>query len=284
MTIAANSENSLAEIACRQEVSLASAITHANPTTQLLLSTKLVPHRPEAGLNPIVDAAAHLFSLMGKLKHLKSHHNLLSLHHELVREIEQYQLTVKACHYNAERMNEYIPITTYALCATLDDVIATTPWGNQGRWDAYSMVVAFNQEPLSQKSFFVILERLVRDPAIYIDVMEFMYICLSLGFRCHYGTNSSDFDHEQLEHITNALYKRIRAYRGNFTKTLSPFSIKSSPAAALLSPFTHLSVWFMMVLAGGFLIALFMGGKYMLNRTYNQVDQTINVNQEGRVA
>lgn len=270
----ASHQKQLTEHAATGLQSLASAITHPNPTTQLLLTTKITPHRPEVGVNPLVDAAAYLFSMLGKLKHLKSYGNLSELHAELVKQIKQYQEAVCTYSYNHECISEYIPITTYALCATLDDVIASTPWGGRHRWDEYSLVVTFNQESLSQKSFFIILERLVRDPAIYIDVMEFMYICLSLGFRCHYSAGLSEFDHDQIEQITNALYKRIRAYRGNFSKALSPFPIKP-PQATGLSSWNTLPVWLGILIVSVLLGLFFTGGKYWLDHTFNQAYQNL---------
>jgi type VI secretion system protein ImpK len=248
-------------------------IAHPNPTTQLLLSSKVIIHRPEAGLNPMVDAAAHLFSVMGRLKHLKTHQHLDKLHAELMQDIEDFSETIQAYNYNQDYIPEYLLITRYALCVTLDDIILSTPWGGQGKWDKYGLVASFEQEPLSHQSFLIILERLVRDPDIYIDLMEFMYICLSLGFKCHY--NSSQFDHEQLEHISNALYKRIRAYRGNFSKILSPFSVRPSAASSASSPLKKVPGWSIILFAGVISIALIAGGKILLDRSFKHVNQSL---------
>lgn len=266
---------------------IAKALSHPDPTTQFLLSSKIGMHKPEAGLNSLVDAAASVFSTMGRLKHLKACWNLKELHDELVQEIEHYRETAQTCNQSDEYLAEYIPITSYALCATLDDVIASTPWGGRGKWNDYSLVVAFNQEPLSQKNFFIILERLVRDPTIYIDVMEFMYICLSLGFKCHFNTNATEFNHEQLDQITNSLYKRIRSHRGHHSKVLSPFPVRPTPAVppvSHLSWFSRLPVWGWALLGCGLLCVFIGTGSWLLHRTYQQALQQltpIKVNKVG---
>lgn len=208
------------------EQSLVTAIAHPNSTTQWLLSSKVPLHIPEVGLNPLADAAAYLFSFMGRLIHFKTHTHLEKLSLELVHEIENFQASMDSYSHNTAYIAEYAPIACYALCATLDDIICSTSWGGQGKWDQYSLVKAFIKEPPSQISFFVILERLIRDTDVYIDVIEFMYLCLSFGFKCRNQAGLSEFDHDQLEQITHSLYKRIRAYRGNFSKILSPFSLK----------------------------------------------------------
>ncbi len=254
------------------EVSVANALTHFNPTTQQLLSSKIIIHTPEAGLNTLVDAAAYLFSIMGKLKHVKSYRRLDKLRDELKQEIENFQQNAAACHVE-EYMAEYIPVACYALCVTLDDIISNTPWGSQGKWEPYSLLVSFNQDSISRDSFFIILERLISDPTHYIDLMEFMYICLSLGFKGHY--NHSTFDHEQLEQIINALYKRIRAYRGDFSKVLSPFIIR--PRVTSKQSFIHkIPIWLVTLLSINIIIALFAGARYLLDISSNQTYQNLS--------
>lgn len=259
-------------------------IAHPNPTTQLLLSTKTPIHRPEAGINPMVDAASHIFSVMGKLKHMKTHQHLDKLQSELIQDIENFLDTAQTYNYDEQYLPEYLLLTRYAICVTLDDIILSTAWGGQGKWDKYTLVTAFDQEPLSHQNFLIILERLVRDPDIYIDLMEFIYVCLSLGFKCRY--NSSEFDHQQLEHISNALYKRIRAYRGNFSKILSPFSVRpAQPAApAMNSTRKAMPAWSLVLLAGLASALLFAGGKYLLDRAFKHVNQSLTQTELGSYA
>lgn len=254
------------------EHSIATAITHSNPTTQFLLASKLITHAPDAGLNPLVDAAAYLFSLMGKLKHIKSYRNLAKLSAELIQEIQNFQESAKTYSYTTQSISEYIPVTCYALCVTLDDIISNTSWGSEGRWDEHSLLVAFNQDSISRESFFIILERLIRDPALYIDVMEFMYVCLSLGFKGHY--NHSAFDRDQLEQITNSLYKRIRAHRGDFSKTLSPFHIKPRAQPANQSR-KNSGPWLSILLSCSFIAILVIGAKLLLDFNSNRLTQRL---------
>jgi type VI secretion system protein ImpK len=250
------------------DASIANAITHYNPTTQLLLSSKLITHTASAGLNPLVDAAAYLFSVMGKLKHIKSYRDFKKLQTELVHEIELFQQNAAVNCSHSQYAAEYISVARYAICVTLDDIISDTPWGSQGAWEKYNLLTAFNQAAISRDSFFIILERLVRDPDIYIEVMEFMYICLSLGFKAHH--NRTTFSQEQLEQIINALYKRIRAYRGNFSKILSPYQIKPRASKNHFAT-KKIPVWMVVLLSVNFLAALFAGAKYFLDRSSNQV-------------
>ena len=250
------------------QTTLTSLPAKTDPSSQLLLSGKFVTHTAKSGLNPLVDTSAYLFSIMGKLKQMKSYRHLSKLRKELIREINTFQDVAKSHGYSSE----YILVSRYALCATLDDIITNTPWGAQGQWDSHTLLAAFNQESINQERFFVILERLIKDPNLYIDIMEFMYICLSMGFKGHY--RSSEFNNNQLDQITNSLYKRIRAYRGDFTKTLSPFSVKP-PVSGPKTGVKNMPLWLSVLLVASVSLALFAGIRYLLNMTSTEAYQDL---------
>lgn len=234
---------------------------------QLLLHGKFTTHNPKAGLNPLVDVAGYLFSILGKLKHLKSYRNLNKLQKELTAEINGFQEAAEAKGYRSE----YTLVSRYALCVTFDDIIANTPWGGQGQWDNYSLLTVFNSETAQQERFFLILERIIKEPTLYIDVMEFMYICLSLGYKGNY--RATEFSHNQLEKITHGLYKRIRAYHGDFSRTLSPFPIKTPPVVKTTPPKTSYGLLFLVTAV--IILLLFVGLGSMLDTISNQAYQAL---------
>ena len=252
------------------DATLISSLGNSENAAQLLTRGKFISHHPKAGINPLVDAAAYLFSIIGRLKHIKTYRHLNKLHKELVSEINTFQDTAKARSYSSE----YILVSRYALCATLDDVIANTSWGAQGQWDNYSLLNTFNQESAQQERFFIILERLVKDPNLYIDLMEFMYMCLSLGFKGSY--RSSEFNNNQLEQICNALYKRIRAHHGDLSKALSPFPIRpTQPFTGKTAVSKKPAIGFAMLTTAIIILALFVGLGYLLDTISNQAYQEL---------
>lgn len=208
-------------------------IKPAHKLTPLFLPQSVHSHDPQAGLNPLVDACSNIFSTIGKLKLLKTLRQLASVQKELIQEINTFQAVVKGHGYNAE----YIAVCRYVLCAFLDDIIANTAWGGDGRWDSYSLLNEFHQDVHHHDKFFGLVERSIKEPALYIDLMELIYICLSLGYKGEY--RSTEHNQYQLEQITNNLYKHIRAYRGNYSKTLSPQPVNAIPSATSPSPKTN---------------------------------------------
>lgn len=194
--------------------------SHKNISTQLLLPSRTLIHHPKAGLNPLVDAAGYFFSILGKLKQITSYRQLEKLQKELIQEITTFQETIKNHGYT----KDFILVCRYVLCTTFDDIASHTSWDN-GQWDNYQLLAAFNQDIPQQNKFFSVIEHAIKEPANYIDLMELLYICLSLGYKGPYRT--AEQGQTQLDQITNNLYQHIRAYRGNFSKHLSPIPLKS---------------------------------------------------------
>jgi len=76
-------------------------------------------HDPKAGINPMVDCASYLFTIMGQLATTEDFRHLGKLHKELLHEIHAFENTVKVHQYNAE----YAQVCIYVICAVFDDLI-----------------------------------------------------------------------------------------------------------------------------------------------------------------
>lgn len=259
----------LSETITDTDLAISNIKSIATPSS-LLLPSRIIVHNPKAGLNPLADAAAYLISVLGKLKALKSYRQLGKLQKELIEEINAFQEAIAHHGYNAE----YLIVCRYVLCATFDDVISHTIWGCQGQWDCYGLLANFNQDT-QQDKFFTIMERAVKEPAHYIDLMELMYICLSMGYKGQYrSTEHSQF---QLEQITNNLYKHIRAYRGNFSKNLSPTPLKLFKTVVKTSTKGGFSPLFILFTTACIVMGIFVSLGYLMdvisNDAYKNVAQ-----------
>lgn len=240
-----------------------------NLSSPLLLPSRSVTHNTKAGLNPLVDTAGYLFSIIGKLKQLKSYRQLSKLEKELIHEINIFHEAIKNLGYNTE----YMLICRYVLCATFDDIIANTVWGSQGQWENHSLLAAFNQDIQHHDKFFTIMERAIKEPTFYIDLMELMYICLSIGYKGQYrSTEHSQF---QLEQITNGLYKHIRAYRGAFSKTLSPTPLKTAKATNYFSHRSRTSLIFIFFVTTCLIMTIFVSLGYLMDVISNEAYKNI---------
>jgi len=107
----------------------------------------------------------------------------------------------------------------YALCASLDEAVLSTPWGAQSEWAQQTLLVALHREAWGGEKFFEMLDKISEEPARHIDLMELLYLCLALGFAGKYQV--VDRGHAKLAEVQQNLYRKIRTQRGTPPADLS---------------------------------------------------------------
>jgi type VI secretion system protein ImpK len=247
-------------------------VEHLSTSINLLLnSNRSLKHHPKAGLNPAVDAASHLFSVIGKLKEIQTYRHLNRLQSELLHDVNTFQNTLASLQtYHTE----FIIVCRYILCATIDETIMNTAWGDQNQWDNYSLLATLNQDVQHQDKFFTILKRAIKEPAIYIDLMELMYLCLSMGYKGQYRT--TEHHPFQLEQITDTLYKHIRAYRGSINKTLTPNPLKVSATRKQKKPSAKkASLPLVFIFTACTIMTIFVSLGYLMDIIANEASKNI---------
>lgn len=142
----------------------------------------LPPHVQTAGLNPLVGAANPLFARVAPLRAMMAHPDVEALRVQLIQEIRAFESAAR----RALVEQAQIAAGRYALCTLLDETISSTPWGGGGVWASRSLLVAFHNEASGGEKFFLILNRLARDPQPNLPALEFMYLCLALGMEGRY--------------------------------------------------------------------------------------------------
>jgi type VI secretion system protein ImpK len=108
----------------------------------------------------------------------------------------------------------------YALCATVDDIVLSTPEGTASSWTQQSMTSIFHDEVVGGERFFEILEQMQKDLGHHEPVVELMYLCMSLGFIGRYRVRPRGI--AELTDLRDGVYNTIRQRRGEFERELSP--------------------------------------------------------------
>ncbi len=108
----------------------------------------------------------------------------------------------------------------YALCATIDDLVLSTPWGSQSSWVQHSITSVFHNEVIGGERFFDILAKMEADLGHHADVVELMYLCTSLGFEGRYRVLPRGV--AALAELRDGVYRTLRQRRGDFERELSP--------------------------------------------------------------
>lgn len=209
------------------------------------------------GMNPLNAAAATLFALVSRIRNRAQHPDPDALRRSVVAEIRAFESRAMGAGID-ERT---VKVARYAICATLDDVVLNTPWGEASGWSTQSMVGTFHRETVGGDRFYDLLARLERDPANNINLMEFLYMCLSLGFEGRLRVEQGGRDrHAQ---VRAGLARIIRAQRGAVEAELSPHwqgvDRRHTPVSAWRP------VWIAMALVGAFLATGYVGFSFALS-------------------
>ncbi|MEM9428299.1 MAG: type VI secretion system protein TssL, long form [Pseudomonadota bacterium] len=168
------------------------------------------------GMNRINAAAATLFSLISRIRNRAQHMDPERLRESVVTEIRAFEGRA----INAGIDGQALKVARYAICATMDDVVLNTPWGGESSWAMQSMVGTFHRETVGGDRFFDLLARLQQDPGRNLELLEFVYMCLSLGFEGRLRHEPGGADKHLA--IRQSLAETIRRQRGDVETSLSP--------------------------------------------------------------
>ena len=177
------------------------------------------PHHAQiSGGNPLLNtpAASALLALVAQLRGSTTHADVNTLHTHVAQEIRNFESGARALGLSPET----VLAARYALCSLLDETVLSTPWGADSPWANQTLLIEFHKEAWGGEKYFQILERLLQEPARNLDLLEFMYLCLALGFEGKYRVQERGRD--ALEQVKDNLYRVIRNYRGDFERGLSP--------------------------------------------------------------
>jgi type VI secretion system protein ImpK len=167
------------------------------------------------GLNPLVKAASPILILAGRLRGSVQGTDAGALRRQALDELRGFEERARA----GGVANEVVLAARYALCAVLDEAVLSTPWGAQSEWAQQTLLVSLHREAWGGEKFFEMLERISPDPARHIDLMELLYLCLSMGFAGKYQV--LDRGHARLAEVQHDLFTKIRNFRGGTPNELS---------------------------------------------------------------
>ncbi len=228
------------------------------------------------GMNPLTALATPLLSLVSRIRNRAQHMDPEKLRQSVMAEVRAFENNALKAGQDAQK----VKVARYALCATLDDVVLNTPWGEQSVWAQQSMVGTFHRETVGGDRFYDLLARLEQDPNTNIDLLEFLYMCLSLGFEGRLRVEAGGQD-KHLQ-IRNALARIIRGQRGEVERDLS------LRWKGVLRPYKALSAWRPVWIAIGATAAIvaltFAGFSWLLNQKSNVVLGQISALDTGTVA
>ena len=224
--------------------------------------------KTQYGLNPVVNAASMLIAVFYKTKNTVSHPNVGGLHQQLIAAIRTFEDTA-----NQKAISpEIVLAARYVICAALDEVVLHTPWGAESAWMQRTLLSTFHSETHGGEKFFLLLDKMKERPAQNIDMLELMYIFVSLGFEGKYHLNPRG--REMLEKVRDDLFQIIRTTRGEHERGLSPRWQGLGGTKNTLAQ--YVPMWVVASVLAGILVLSYSGFRYWLYRSTDTVAQQLD--------
>ena len=170
----------------------------------------------QIGMSPLLQAANKLLSLGAQIQHLPHHGDVEGLRKEVAQEIESFDYEIRK--FWQDRMSINYP--SYVLCTFIDEMVLGTPWGFNSDWPQHTLQVQYHQQASGGQDFFdEVLDYVQKNPGrpSNIDLLELLYICLTLGFKGKYS-----YHPHELNEIRKDIFEQIRRQKGEPQSALSP--------------------------------------------------------------
>lgn len=151
-------------------------------------------------INPMIDAASPLLGMTQRLRDITHLDNARQLYQQVVNDIMAIERILEAHGYDTGSLLSF----RYVLCTFIDELAMQHPWSSQNTWGTHSLLVRFHNEAWGGERTYILLERLMREPDRYKDLLEFIYLCFCLGFRGRYKVAKAGNDDE-----FNRIFRRL---------------------------------------------------------------------------
>ncbi|MCF6209486.1 MAG: type IVB secretion system protein IcmH/DotU [Gammaproteobacteria bacterium] len=220
-----------------------------------------------SGINPLVGTASALLKLASSTSNMVSHHDVEGLRRQAMDEIKGFEGKARALGL----ANDVTYTGRYVLCAFIDESVLNTIWGSSSVWAQQGLLSSLHNETSGGETFFVILDRLLKDPNASLELLELMFVCISLGFKGRYAV--VDRGQEKLEELRNVVFEHIRRRRGEFPRELSPHWQSQSGQKRSLRQFIPL--WVVVAVASAILMAIFIGFTVVLEERSEPVYESL---------
>lgn len=201
------------------------------------------------GVNPVLAAANPLLSSIPWLRASLTHGNPAGLRDSLAESVRAFERRARKS--GVEERD--VIAARYVLCTFLDETAASTPWGGSGVWGKQSLLVMFHNEAWGGEKVFQLMAKLAENPPAHRDLLELLYVVLSLGFEGRYRVIENG--HAQLAQLRERLFAMLRKLRPEHERELSP---RWKGVEARRSVIARLPAWAVLAVFGVIAIAIYL--------------------------
>lgn len=159
--------------------------------------------------NRLIDAATPLLGLVIRVRRLADFREVERLYQQVVDDVAAIDRELVEQGYERPTVVAY----RYVLCAFIDEAVLGTDWGAHSIWSQHSLLSRFHNETWGGEKVFAITSRMEQEPERYRDMLEFIHLCLCLGFEGRYKVMTNGRD--EYEQIIRGLHEQIKTLRSD---------------------------------------------------------------------
>lgn len=223
---------------------------------------------PSLEMNPLVDCAGTILSLVTQLKNTASHPDIRLLYQKTVELVREYERQLRDYQIDPETVFN----ARYALCALIDETVLNTPWGSHSFWSTESLLTSFHRETWGGEHVYQILEIALRAPDQSRNILELIYICMSLGFMGKLRVvERGTIQHDE---IRDRIFRTLRPHMGDYQKELSPQWQSNEKRFNRLRGLVP--TWVIMSVLTMIIVGVYMGFSWHLNELSNPIHTEIH--------
>ncbi|BDM64445.1 hypothetical protein NFHSH190041_18970 [Shewanella sp. NFH-SH190041] len=219
-------------------------------------------------INLLIDAASPLIGMALRIRSLSHCDNVELVYKQAVEEVKAIELELGENGYEHAVILAY----RYVLCSFVDEAVMNTSWGADCIWAEHSLLTRFHNETWGGEKVFTILSRLLGDPERYRQLLEFIFLCLCLGFEGRYRV--MDNGREEYERVVSQLHQTLRRLDDNRATALT--SATKHVIATKYRLGKQLPVWTIFVFFFSVLVGVFITYSILLSTKSASVIEQLN--------
>lgn len=160
--------------------------------------------------NDFISNATPLLTLISKVSLVTTSVHTETLFQQCLDEIVRFETAL----IQRQHSDHAIHIAKYCLCAYSDESILKTTWGKDSVWRQHQLLYYFFKASIAGNQFYTLLNTLQTEHALHAELLEFLFLLLSLGFKGKY----SEHENVLVEDIRTNLYRQIQRVKPDTPK------------------------------------------------------------------
>ncbi|EPU3407231.1 type VI secretion system protein TssL, long form [Vibrio vulnificus] len=214
------------------------------------------------GNNVLLAEANVIVSLLGQIRATATHSDVKQLREAFVQKMRDYENRLRLQGANSKQ----IDIARYCLCCAIDEAVLNTEWGSQSVWGHNSLLSTFYSNTQGGEQFFIHLDESLAEPNKHLDLLEVMYICMSLGFLGQFRVRENGI--EQHRSLKNRVMDVLKSHGRDYSPSLNDDALAKVLVGEQIAEKAPL--WVVLSITAAVLVSVYMYLSYSLNEKSDQ--------------